>query len=233
MKRLILFLVLLILLSLPVHAQDSTSSAVSDDTIKESIKNRLEKVAGNEDTTLGTTASSQKQGWLGQITAITETAITIKTKLETKQIEISDDSTILDEDRRSIKAENLEVSSYIIAMGYLNNQAVLNAKRIVVTPAPSPQELKSFFTTISAIDEDQITITLDHDSSQTFTLQTDKDTTITQTVDSQQTEIAQDDLQVNDQLVVIALESSSSLEATHIHLVTSRNILADPDNDSE
>ena len=206
-------------------AQTSTDSAdISDEEIKESIKERLEKVSQDDE------SSFVKRAWVGTIEDITNSTLTLLTDSTTRQAQVAGDASVVDEDRSQIDTDELEIGSFVIAMGFINGNEVLDAQRVVVAQEPESTSAQSTFVTITDIDDDIITVTDDQD--QSFQLATTDDTTITQTVDDEQTEIELSDLQIGDQLVIIAEVDSkapTSLDTTAIHLVSNRDILADPD----
>ena len=237
MKPLLYLLPLLSILSLlftPVLAQTPTSSPeISDEVIKENIKERLEKVtgqnAGDDDSTLG--ASSQKRAWVGTLEDITNSTLSIKTKTDTKLADVATDATVVNDERESIKLTALEIGSYVIAMGYLNDDQVLDTRRVAVSEKPTANPSKTFFVSITDIEKK--TLTVKDEDNQTWQLSTTSSTTITQTVDTVQSEIQLTDFKVDDKLVIIAkpdTEAPTTLDTLAIHLASQREILADPDS---
>ncbi len=214
--------------SLLALAQESTDSAdVSEEEIKENISDRLKKVAGSKDEN----TTQIKQGWAGSIEDITQNnSLSVKTNGETKMAQVDPDAKIINDDKKTIKFENLEIGQYILAMGYLQDNQVLDTKRIVSINQPKPLKYQNYLATIKEINDGKITIQIENS---TFTLEYDDDTQFSQAVDSEQAEIELSDLQENDQVILIATpdpKDDTTLLATNIHLLKGRTILADPDS---
>ena len=128
--------------SLLALAQESTDSAdVSEEEIKENISDRLKKVAGSKDEN----TTQIKQGWAGSIEDITQNnSLSVKTNGETKMAQVDPDAKIINDDKKTIKFENLEIGQYILAMGYLQDNQVLDTKRIVSINQPKPLKYQNY-----------------------------------------------------------------------------------------
>lgn len=216
-----------------VFGQEATNAGdISDETIKENIRERLEKVVKEDNPDILQAATSQKRAWAGNLQDISNQTLTIKTLSDTKQAKVAEDATILDANRQPIKAENLEIDSFVIAMGFLDNNSVLDTKRIVVTEEPEPNPLDAYLVKITQIQDDTLTVVSLQDQNLSWQLAITKDTDITQTVDGEQTEIELSDLKQEDRLVIIAEpdpNAPTTLDTVAIQLADGREILAEPE----
>jgi hypothetical protein len=102
-------------------AQESTDSSTPDSTVKESIKERLEKAVSDE-----TIVVKIKKAWVGNLESIANHTLTIDTKEGPKLASISAETTYIRLPKRtSVKAEDLEINSFTIAIGFLNGNPYL------------------------------------------------------------------------------------------------------------
>lgn len=231
---LILALILSLLLSpKPALSQEENAPTVSEEEIKANIRERLEAVvAGAEDeneaaATPQATAST-KRAWVGQIVGVAAGTLSIKVRQETKQVRITEATTIVDENRATIEADDLEIDTFVIVMGYLMEGHVLDARRIVESEEPTPNRLQAYLVTLTNMKADTLTVKNNADE-ESWELALLTSTAITQSVDGEITDIERTDLQVDDQLVIIAEENSetpTALDTTNIHLVNGRTIPA-------
>ena len=216
-----------------VFGQEATNAGdISDETIKQNIRERLEKVVKEDNLDVLQTATSQKRAWSGSLQDISNHTLTIKTLSDTKQAEIAEDATIIGANRQPIKAENLEIDSFVIAMGFLDKNSVLDTKRVVVINEPQPNPLDAYFVKISQIQKNTLTVVSLEDQNLSWQLAITKDTGITQTVNEEQTEIEFSDLKSGDRLVIIAEpdpNAPTTLDTVAIQLADGREILAEPE----
>lgn len=214
----------------PIHGQEpSATPSISDETIKENIRERLEEaVKGTETEGKSSNATTAKRAWAGSLTDITNHTLTLTVKSESKQAEVSDDTVIVDENRQTIDIDNLEIGTFVVAMGYLTPEGVLDARRVVESAPPSPLTLAAYFVTIESIDDDTLTVKNISDD-QTWELELDDAILITQSVDGENAEIKLADLKETDRIIVIGsqnTETPTTLDTTNIHLVSPRTIPA-------
>ncbi len=240
MKKYFTFLSLILiasalLLIIPVFAEDTTPSAdLSEDAIKANIKDRLEKVVKNQASGSATLAQSDlvKRAWVGTLEDISGNTLSVKTRGGSKQIEATSSSKILDDKRQSLKLTNLEIGSHVIAMGYLNNQGVLDTRRLVVSPEPPKNPVQIYLLKISSIKNSTITATDISDSNQTWQISLSKKTVTTTASAGNLTEIVLTDFQENDRIIVVGKidpKTPSVIDAARVHLLENRAIISQPE----
>lgn len=223
------------LFSLPSLAQEPDQTpSVSEETIKENIRERLEEaVKGTAADTTSPNSTPVKRAWAGNLTDITNHTLTIESNSQAKQVEVSDTTVIVNANRETIAADNLEIDTFLIAMGYLTAGGVLDARRIVESSPPKPLTLAAYFVTVGSIDDDTITVKDKENTS--WELSLSDDTVITQSVAGAATQIDVDNLKVGDELVLIGEENEATpttLDTTNIHLLSSRVIPSIDTNES-
>ncbi len=90
-------------------------------------------------------ALARPKAYLGAITDITDGTVQLKTaRSEIKQISIDAAASVIkntDGASRVIKAKDLAIGDFIVAMGYVNSSSVLSAQRILVTNPPTEPKL--------------------------------------------------------------------------------------------
>lgn len=119
-------------------ANDATESTQSDDTITDNIKKRLqdslESATQNVITEKEQELPTDPRAFVGTVQDIIQDSISIATKDGIRYTIPDDDATILRSPGNSqIKAENIQINDFIIAMGYLQTFDKLGAKRIIVS----------------------------------------------------------------------------------------------------
>ena len=194
------------------------SPSPDDERIKQKVEERIEKV-------LSTAEQGQKRALVGTLKSIANSTLTIETQTGDSQAKVATDATILNEDREEIEIDDLEISSNLIAMGYLDNQNVLNAKRVVVTEEFQIPESESVFGTVTDISQEEKILTIKHPKTQTvYMVDINSNTKITKRVGEEVKEIKFSDIEENDRLVVIGEPEENEekiITASLIHVVTS------------
>lgn len=164
-----------------VLSQEATSPAVPDEEIKENIKDRLQKAIKDKDVEI-----LLKRAWVGTLETIANHTLTIETRDGPKLASISAESTfILLPKRVQITAEELEIGSYTIAMGFLSENQVLNTQRVIIQKeTPQNPKRQAYFATSLEYNpnEDLVTVSLASGETQNYNL--NDETEITKRVDS-------------------------------------------------
>lgn len=139
----------------------STASASPDDEkvkeIRDAVREKVqEKIQEIKD-------KIEKKGYVGILTEMTDSTLSVDTQTGEKLVTIDDQATIIGTTKKEIKSKDLEIGQKIIAMGLLGENEILLAKRIVVvTPEKNPTIKTAFMGKISLIDIKLKTISLDH-----------------------------------------------------------------------
>jgi len=128
MKFIISLLILNLFFTSSAFAIDATSSS---DKQKDIINLVQQKV--KEKLNLITEPSNKPKSFIGTISKIEDGKIVINYQSTSKTIIVDDQVAYVDIKRNKSKFENLKVGQDIIAMGYLNQENQLTAKRIVAT----------------------------------------------------------------------------------------------------
>ncbi len=170
---------------LPLFAQDdsddSVSSSVDDkvqglrDTVKEKVKEQIDEIK-----------KDNKKGFAGTVDKIADQTLTIQTKDGPVVITTNKETEIINEEKQTIGLEDIKLEDYLIAMGYLNQEAVLAAKRLVLTPKPDQDNREVAAGIVTDISENGQLVTLKNDNKiKTYTILINSKTEINQKKDGQ------------------------------------------------
>lgn len=123
-----IFSILLILISPnKVFATEASSSANDVQSIREVVQQKV-----MEKLNIITTPSSKPKSFFGNIQKITDKQIEITQNNENKTIITTDDTIFINLKRTKTTFKEIKAGQEILAMGYINSQNQLEAKRIIV-----------------------------------------------------------------------------------------------------
>jgi len=152
----------------------------------------------------------EKRGWVGKITKISETGFEINFKDEPRTITLGSEVTIIGSNREEITFNQLAVDDYVLVMGYLQIDGVLEARRIVLTKDIQSISTKAIFGTINdKSSENNVLLVSDKDGKE-YELIVKNTTALRQKVDNEKKKIKYDDIRPGQKLVAIISPSESN-----------------------
>ncbi len=163
----LIFLTISLVFILPIFAQENSDSedlkeATTSDVIRQKVQQKLEE------------AKNKPKARLGTITDISETTIQIKSLSgEIQQISVNEESTAfvkLTPKRAVVKYSDVAIGDFIVAMGYLNGEGVLDSKRILITNAPEEDKRKVFLGTVLSIERKKVSLKVGGQNSEGVTI---------------------------------------------------------------
>lgn len=144
-KGLITVIILSILASTGVvFAQEATDPA-------EKIRQEVTRIVQDQE------ESEPKKAFSGEITDIFNKTVVLETNDGKKTVKIEENGLIIS-NNKEIDFEDLEIGSWVIAMGYLTETELLSAKRIVVSVKPDKQEKEALMGTIIEAEDERLII---------------------------------------------------------------------------
>ena len=170
-KTLTLFLILtitlaLLPLNLTLAQEDEATSSGTKEEIEKSLQDRIKKALDeNLDTAQEVVEQSQLKAVVGVIDSLTQSQITVRVNPDTTseylhQVSFTNE-TQLTKSGKSIDSDDLEINSYIIAIGQPSSSTLLQADRIILDTYTKPSIYAQVaYATITDIDLDNDTITL-------------------------------------------------------------------------
>jgi len=212
MKKGVILLILFILLVSPktTSALEGTVSGEKIDTLREEIKKKVEEK-------LKTIMSQRKKrGWVGIIEEKTEISLKLKTGDKIRTATISEDAQIVNSKRQKINFENLKIGQKIIAMGYLQPDNNLEAKRIVVLSEKKKTEsLRIIFGAISDRSEREQVLAVNpigpaKNGNQEYEVLLDKKTRLFQRTNGKVEKINYKDLQAGQKIIAVLKPTKSN-----------------------
>jgi hypothetical protein len=176
-------------------------TATGSPDIKEKIEERIQKVL--------TTNLQQKRAFAGEITDI-NTVIELKTREGDKQTMI-DNASFFGSNGGKIKLEDLEIGNYIIAMGYLNENGVLDGRRIVVSSKPKDFSRQVIFGKVTDLSSDgeRVLTVKNPKNENVYEIAVNNQTVITQILQDQSENVDFDQIKKDNYIIVI--ENSKTL----------------------
>jgi len=139
-KKILLFYCFFVLLffCLPsVLAQEATEEAVptSEDKARQILEAVRERIKAKQ-------LAPKRRAYVGILKSIADTTLVLETRSGIKQAHVSTEAAILrisEKTKKEIKFEDLAIGKLTIAMGYIGDNEVLEAKRVVVSEKPKQE----------------------------------------------------------------------------------------------
>ena len=153
-------------LTLTLAQEDEATSSGTKEEIEKSLQDRIKKALNeNLDTAQEVVEQSQLKAVVGVIDSLTQSQITVRVNPDTTseylhQVSFTNE-TQLTKSGKSIDSDDLEINSYIIAIGQPSSSTLLQADRIILDTYTKPSiYVQVAYATITDIDLDNDTITL-------------------------------------------------------------------------
>jgi len=146
----------------------------------------------------------QKRAWIGTVEEKGETSLKLKSRdEEIRTISISEDVKVINKNRKEIGFDNLETGQRIIAMGYLQADATLEAKRIVVIPEPKKRERKAVFGMINNKSEEEEIISVAGNNEENYEIVLTQKTVLRKKAKGEMEKIKYQDLEAGQKIIAV------------------------------
>lgn len=151
----------------PVNETDETEASGSAETkdAADLIRERLKQEVSSK--------SLKKTAYVGTITDISSGNIQIKSvQGDIKQMSLGEDTSYINTLKKNaeIKSTDLAIGDYIVAMGFVNGNKVLDSKRILIAEPAEKNNFETIFGTISSLSKTKLTINRDNGETIEITL---------------------------------------------------------------
>lgn len=183
----LIFLVLTILFLDPrsnftLQAQDNPTPTETDekikgirDTVKEKVKEQIDEI--RKDT---------RKAFVGTVSKVADQSLSLDTKSGPQVIKTDDETEMVDENRKEIGLEDIKLEDNLIALGYLDENGLLEAKRVVLTPEPEEDKREIAAGSVADISKESLLITLKNENKvKTYTIMVNNKTDVRQKEDGQ------------------------------------------------
>ncbi len=208
--KILLFILLPLFFVNSIKALEPTP--ITDDKTKEIVD--IVKQIVSDNITPTPIISDKPKSYFGNITKISENTITLSFKNQSQIIEVNDQTTYIDINRRKTKFDNFKVGQEVLAMGYLKENQILDCKRLVITELKSiandNQTITGQIVDISK-EASIFTLTPNYNKNNPFQLKTDSKTKI---VDTNNKTIANNQAIVNGNKIIAIIKPDLKLANT-------------------
>ncbi len=166
----------------PLQAQDNPTPTETDekikgirDTVKEKVKEQIDEI--KKDT---------RKAFVGTVSKVADQSLSLDTQSGPQVIKTDDETEIVNEDRKEIGLEDIKLEDNVIALGYLDEDGLLEAKRVVLTPEPEEDKREIAAGIVTDISKESLLITLKNENKvKTYTILVNSKTDVKQKEDSQ------------------------------------------------
>lgn len=118
----------------PSPSPSPSPTPVSDDTVTDNLKKRLQETLRGE---TATPSATSYKSFVGVIRDVIKNTLIIEDKDGKKNVMIKDAATLVrSPGNATIKAENIRIDDYVIAIGNLKESDELEAVRVIVSTEP-------------------------------------------------------------------------------------------------
>lgn len=194
--------------------QDEVEEKIKEirDQVKEKVREKIQEVQ-----------QGAKRAYAGKITQISESVITISGNSGERSIETSTDTKIIGKNNKAIELKDLQVGQFIIAMGYVKDQNILDARRIVVVNQPKPPTIEVAVGKVTDISAEEKLLTVRSEKKGlVYTIEVTNKTKITKKLDTKVTTAKFSDIKKDDRVVCIGTPTQNEekiIEAKLIHVI--------------
>lgn len=186
------------------------------DKVKQIVREKLQEVE-----------AGQKRGFFGEISEIADLTLTLDTNQGKRQVNIATDAAIISKNRKNIESEDLEIGNFVIAMGYITEKDVLNARRLVVSEKPKIPLREVVFGKITDISTEEEVLTVKNEKSEiVYTLELTSKTTLNKKVKGEIKKVHFESIEKGDQTLAIGTPSENEhklITAKTIYIVSTHS----------
>lgn len=169
--------------------------------------------------------TAQRRAYVGTLKSIADTTLILECKDGIKQAEVSTEAAIIRisaKTKKEIKFEDLVLGDLTIAMGYLDDNEVLEAKRVIIQEKPEEVKRKAIYGLVEKVDVEEKAITIKgFKKEEIWSLKITSKTEITKKIEDEIEKIKLQEIEPGDRLIAIGTpEEEENLLTTHrIHLI--------------
>lgn len=179
-------------------AEDEKVLEIRQANLEKAMKEKLDQIK----------EKIEKKAYIGTILDITDSTLTLSSFRGKQRVRLSAETKIIGASKKEITVKELAVEDRIIAMGEVDTNGTLEAKRVVVTPVPktAPAKRVVFYATITEINSKASTITLTEvgNLDKTLSIKTDKNTVLVNPKDTK-IELKLKDLKESQKVLIVYL----------------------------
>lgn len=225
----LLFVTLGFLYTLPAKAISPTPTASPSVTptlsgnLEDKIQEIREEVKKKVREKIEEIKKGTKAAYAGEIINISDLTLTLNAPTGERKVQIATDTAIISLGGRKVTPPDLKVGNFILAMGYLGDNNLLEAKRIVVANKPKLVIREVAFGKVTDISSDEKIITVKNEKRNLlYTIEVTDKTIITKKIDGSVKKVKFADIAIGDRLVAIGTPTENEekiIVAKLIHVI--------------
>ena len=184
------------------------------DAIKEKVREKIEEAK-----------RGPKRAFVGEISQIADNTLKLENRQGNREVQIDTEAAIIGLKRETLQFEDLQPDDFVIAMGYLSEENVLLARRIVLRPKPKPRQREVAFglvTDISAAEGEEILTVKNEKKGMTYMVDAGSAKMITKKLEGKIQKVTFADIALDDRLVAIGTVTENEekiITAKIIHVI--------------
>ena len=208
--------------------QERENWATSEGKLEEKIQQIREAVREKVKERVQEIRQGIPRAYFGEIKQIGSQEFTLQTRREEIQVRVNQETKIIGRSKQNLEFKDLKVGDNCIAMGYLNGNRVLEAKRIVLIPKPKPPKRIAFWGKVSDISsEEKVLTVINEKKGLTYTVAVNEKTVITKKVGTSIQRVNFSAIEIGDRVVVVGTPSETEekiITAKIIHVIPGKAI---------
>jgi hypothetical protein len=183
--------------------------------IKEKVQERIEAIKES---------SLRKAAYYGTLADVSNSTLTLEAKKGERRVKTDEETDLIGKKGQAIEVEDLEIGDFLIALGYLDENELLSAKRITVyaePPEPAEPRYAAFGKVIDISSEENVISLTNPVQEITYEIEITTKTTITKKVEDKMQEIKFGEIEVGDFVAAIGTreKENGTITATVVHLL--------------
>jgi len=203
--------------------QEGEKWATSEGKVEEKIQQIREAVREKVRERVEEAQQGIPRAYFGKIKQIGSQEFTLETRREEIQVTVSAETKFIGNNKQNLEFKDLKVGDYCIAMGYLKESEILEAKRIVIIPKPKPPVRITAFGKVTDISSEEKILTVKNEKrGLTYTVSTNEKTVITKKVDTRIEKVDFSAIKIGDRVIVVGTRKENEekiINAKIIHVI--------------
>jgi len=187
------------------------------EAVREKVKERVQEIR-----------QGIPRAYFGEIKQIGNQEFTLQTRREEIQVTVGSETKIIGRNKQDLQFKDLKVGDDCIAMGYLNEGRILEAKRIVLIPKPKPPLRITIFGRVTDISEEEKVLTVRNEKrGLTYTVATNDKTIITKKGEKRIEKTDFSAIEIGDRVIVVGIRKENEekiITAKIIHVIPGKAI---------
>jgi co-chaperonin GroES (HSP10) len=201
-------------LSLVTGAKAQTPATQSAQQIRDAVQKKVQEQLAN------IKQAVSKKGFVGNITSKTDAGFVLTNlKNQSRTVNVAADGTIKLLNGKEGTLSDLKTNDFVLAMGDVDSQNKMTAKRLLVLKASEPDKRNAEFGTVTKTSTS--TITIENLKKETWTLKTSSTTAVTTVTSGKVAKAKLADVTTGDKIVIVGTPATgqNTLTTLTVHIL--------------